>query len=100
MLRATGPMAWYQSTGQMLGHPCPKTSGRLRRKGIQGGEMGAEALPPGPGSAVSPGASWPVPPSLAHCRVSGPEGATVLALPTGSERAGREHEWRVPAGCP
>ena len=44
MLRATGPMAWYQSTGQMLGHSCPKTSGRLRRKGIQGGEMGGRGI--------------------------------------------------------
>lgn len=54
-----------------------------------------EALPPGPGSAVLPGAPWPVPPSLVHCPVSGPVKGAVLVLPTGSGRAWKEHEWRA-----
>ena len=62
--------------------------------------MVGEALPLAPGSAILPAASWPLPPSLARCPVSGPVEGTVLALPIGSGRARRGCEWRGPAGCP
>lgn len=74
--------------------------GNRHRQGIHSREMVALGLPPGPGSGVLPRASWPMPPSLAHCPVSDPVEAAVLALPTGSGRAGRKHEWRAPARWP
>lgn len=100
MPRATDPMAWHQSTEQMLGHPCPEVSGNLGERVFRVGKRVGEAAPPGPGSGVLPGASWPVPPSFAHCPFSGPVEAAVLASPTGSGRAGREREWRAPVKCP
>lgn len=59
-----------------------------------------ETSPPEPESAVSPGASWPMPPSFARCSASGPLEATVLALPRGSGKVSKEHECRAPAECP
>lgn len=85
--RARGPMAWLQPRGQMLGLPCPEASGKLNVRVFRVGKSVSESLPPGPGSAVLPGASWPVPPSLAHCPVSDLVEGTVLALPTDSGRA-------------
>lgn len=82
--RATGPMAWLRPTGQMLGLPCPEASGKLRVRVFGVGKSVGESLPPGPGSAVLPGASWPVPPSLARCPVSDLVEGAVLALPTNS----------------
>lgn len=59
-----------------------------------------EPLPPGPESAVLQGAFWLMSPSFACWPVSDLVKAAVLALPTGSGRARREHEWRVLARFP
>lgn len=73
---------------------------KAQGKGIGEEILVGLALPLGPGSAVLPAASWPVPPSLARCPASGPVEGAVLALPIGSGRAGRSCERRAPAGCP
>lgn len=54
--------------------------------------MRKTALPPGPGSAISPGASWPAPLSLAHFSPSGPAGAQSFACQQVLKSQGREHE--------
>ena len=100
LFRATDPMAGHGSTGLILGQSYPKALVGLGERVFRVEKWMHKALPPGPGSAISPGPSWPVPLSLARFSASGPVGAAILALPTGSEKSGSEHEWRVSAGCP
>lgn len=69
---------WFSISEQRIlyGHGSTgliKASGRLRERVFRVEKWMRKALPPGPGSAISPGASWPAPLSLAHFSPSGPQ---------------------------